>query len=84
MNSKHRKVLQTVLERPTRSDLAWKDIEALFAALGAQISEGSGSRVRVALNGVKYVYHRPHPGRLAKKWTVEAVRDHLSAAGVQP
>ena len=28
-------------------------------ALGAEISEGNGSRVRIALNGVRAVFHRP-------------------------
>jgi len=29
--------------------------------MGAEVSEGSGSRVRIALNGVKAIFHRPHP-----------------------
>ena len=29
--------------------------------MGAELSEGSGSRVRIALNGVKAIFHRPHP-----------------------
>lgn len=46
MNKKHRKTLQTIFEDPIRSDIHWKDIEALFKALGAEISEGKGSRIR--------------------------------------
>jgi hypothetical protein len=33
----------------------WSDIEALFRACGAEISEGSGSLVRIGLNGVRAV-----------------------------
>ncbi len=29
--------------------------------MGAEITEGRGSRVRVALKGVRAVFHRPHP-----------------------
>jgi hypothetical protein len=42
-------------------------LEAVFIGLGAEVSEGSGSRVRISLSGVRYVYHRPHPeGRPAR------------------
>lgn len=37
------------------------DIEKLFKGFGADISEGNGSRARIELNGVKAVFHRPHP-----------------------
>lgn len=61
MKAKHRKVLQNIFETPVNSSIVWKDIEALLINLGAEISEGRGSRVRVAINGVRAVFHRPHP-----------------------
>ena len=57
MNKKHRKTLEAIFENPVRATIAWRDIEALFEVLGAEISEGSGSRVRVALNDVRAVFH---------------------------
>ena len=59
--SKHRKTLEAVFEDPVRSNVAWADVEKLFGALGAEVSEGRGSRVRVYLGGVRVVFHRPHP-----------------------
>ncbi len=44
-----------------RANIAWADIENCFREHGARISEGNGSRVRVALNGRKATFHRPHP-----------------------
>lgn len=82
MNARHRKTLAPIYERPERSDIVWRDIEALFVALGAEVSEGSGSRVRVALNGVRAVFHRPHPERVTDKGAVKSVRRLLSEAGV--
>mgnify|MGYP000844857714 CR=1 FL=1 len=82
MNARHRKTLAAVYERPERSDIVWRDIEALFVALGGEVSEGSGSRVRVALNGVRAVFHRPHPERVTDKGAVKSVRRFLSEAGV--
>lgn len=84
MDSKHRKTLEAIFEKPERANIGWRDIEALFAALGAEVSEGSGSRIRVALNNVRAVFHRPHPRKEASKAMVKSVRRFLEEAGVQP
>lgn len=84
MNSKHRKTLEAILAKPTVSDTAWKDVEALILALGGKVIEGNGSRVRVMLNGIPTVFHRPHPKREASKAQIDSVRDFLRDAGVVP
>lgn len=82
MNKRHRKTLARILEKPERSDIPWKDIELLIQALGGEITEGKGSRVRVSLNGVRAVFHRPHPQRLTIKGAVKSVRRFLQEAEV--
>ena len=84
MDRKHRKTLEAIFEKPERANIAWRDIEALFTALGAEISEGSGSRVRVALKDVRAVFHRPHARKETNKGAVKSVRRFLEAAGVKP
>lgn len=84
MNKKQRQTLHRIFERPERSDIPWANIESLFIALGAVISEGRGSRVRVALNDVRAVFHRPHPDRATNKGAVKSVRRFLQEAGVLP
>jgi hypothetical protein len=84
VDRKHRKTLEAIFEKPERANIAWRDVEALFIALGAEISEGSGSRVRVALKDVRAVFHRPHPRKEINKGTVKSVRRFLEAAGVKP
>ena len=84
MDRKHRKTLEAIFEKPERANIAWRDVEALFIALGAEISEGSGSRVRVVLKDVRAVFHRPHPRKETNKGTVKSVRRFLGAAGVKP
>ena len=84
MDKKHRKTLEAIFEKPERANIAWREIEALFLALGAEISEGSGSRVRVALKDVRAVFHRPHPRKETNKGAVKSVRRFLVAAGVKP
>ena len=83
MNKKQRQTLERVFEKPDRADIAWNDIENLFKALGADISEGSGSRVRVALKGVRAVFHRPHPQRVTNKSTIRSVRRFIQETGVK-
>jgi len=73
-----------VFDDPVRSGIAWRDIESMLEAAGAEITEGAGSRVRVALNGIRAVFHRPHPQKEADKATVRSVRRFLTEAGVTP
>ena len=84
MNKKQRQTLDKIFEKPERSDISWVNIEALFVALGAEITEGRGSRVRVVLNSVRAVFHRPHPERVTNKGAVKSVRRFLQEAGVGP
>jgi len=84
VDRKHRKTLEAIFEKPERANIAWREVEALFIALGAEVSEGSGSRVRVALKDVRAVFHRPHPRKETNKGTVKSVRRFLEAAGVKP
>jgi hypothetical protein len=70
------------LKEYLKSLILWKDIETLFKALGSEVSEGRGSRVRVALNGVKAVFHRPHPKRVTNKASVRSVRRFILKMGV--
>jgi len=84
MNRKQRTTLAWVFEHPERCDIDWREIESLLRALGAEISEGRGSRVRVALQGVRAVFHRPHPKRTASKAQVRSVRRFLTRAEVTP
>ncbi|MCJ7499887.1 type II toxin-antitoxin system HicA family toxin [bacterium] len=83
MRTKHRKTMDLIFEDPVRPDILWTDIESLFVALGGEISEGRGSRIRVHLKGVRAVYHRPHPGKETDRGTVRSVRRFLNEAGVR-
>ena len=82
MNRKHEKTLESVFDDPIRSNIPWRDVEAMLIAAGAEITEGRGSRVRVALNGVRAVFHRPHPRKEADKGAIVAMRRFLIEAEV--
>ncbi len=84
LSSKHRRTLRAIFEDPVRSNVKWTDIEKLLRALGAELTEGSGSRVRIYLSGVRAVFHRPHPEPDTDKGALKSMRRFLSQAGVEP
>src|SRR5713101_5637371 len=67
----------TIFAEPIRANVNWKDAEAMLAAFGAEISEGKGSRVRIALNNVPAVFHRPHPQKETDKGALRSLRRFL-------
>ena len=83
LSSKHQKTLRAIFEDPARADIEWTAVENLLLALGADLSEGRGSRVRVYLQGVRAVFHRPHPQKETEKGTLKSVGRFLTEAGVQ-
>ena len=83
MNNKHRKTYKLIFCNPVMGTIPWSDIEGLFEALDAVITEGNGSRIRVELNGERAVFHRPHPENSTDKGAVKAVRKFLDNAGIK-
>ncbi len=84
MKPKHRRTLSVIFEDAVRSSIAWRDIELMLEAAGAEITEGAGSRVRIALNNVRAVFHRPHPKKETDKGAIKSMRRFLTEAGVTP
>lgn len=84
MTKKHRRTLAAVFAEPVRANVSWSDIVSMLEACGAEISEGKGSRVRISLNGVRAVFHRPHPRKEANKGTLRSLCRFLTEAGVKP
>jgi hypothetical protein len=69
MNNKHRKTLEAIFSHPTPGSLEWRKIEALLVAF--------------ILNDEKGDFHRPHPGKEAKRYQVRNAKDFLIRAGVE-
>ncbi len=84
MQKKHQRTLESIYHKPVLSNIIWNDIEALFKVLGAELSEGNGSRIRVKLNGVRAVFHRPHPQKETDKGAVLSVKRFLENGGIKP
>lgn len=84
MNTKHRKTLRAIFTKPTSPSIVFSDIEALLVALGGQVHEREGSRVKITIKGEQWRCHRPHPGKEAKRYQVEEIRELLERIGEQP
>ena len=78
----HKRTCEAFFRDPVTSNISWNDIEALLLALGAELREGRGSRVRIVLNGVRAVFHRPHPEKETDRGAVRSMRRFLQEAGV--
>jgi hypothetical protein len=84
MKARHRKTLEAIFARPTRGGVIFSEIEALILTLGGEVREGDGSRVAFELHGTRKYLHRPHPGKEAKKYQVEELREWLNEKGIKP
>jgi HicA toxin of bacterial toxin-antitoxin, len=84
MRKKHAQTLRAIFHEPVLSSVKWKDVEALFVALGARIEEGSGSRVRILLKNQVAVFHRPHPRKETDKGALVSVKKFLLSVGILP
>jgi hypothetical protein len=84
MGPKHQRTLEAILEDPVRANIPWRDLETMLKAAGTEITAGTGSRVRIALNGVRAVFHRPHPQKETDRGAVTSMRRYLAQAGVTP
>jgi hypothetical protein len=83
MKNKHSAILEKIFRNPVQASIVWRDIEAMLIGLGAEVSEGNGSRVRIILNRKKMVFHRPHPHKETDKGAIMTVRQFLINAGVR-
>ena len=84
MNTKHRKTLRAIFTKPTSASIVFNDIEVLLVALGGQVHEREGSRVKITIKGEQWRCHRPHPGKETKRYQVEEIRELLERIGEQP
>ena len=84
VNGRQKKTLSTVFADPVSGTIAWADIESLLIAVGCEVIEGNGSRVRFNFRGEIASFHRPHPAKEAKRYQVKDARRFLTQIGVEP
>lgn len=84
MNGKQRKTLAAVFRDPVSGTLEWAAIESLLLAVGCTLVQSGGSHLRFTKGSLVADFHRPHPGKEAKRYQVRDARLFLSKIGVEP
>jgi hypothetical protein len=84
MSHKHENLLRTIFHDPISANIHWREIESLLHHLAAEIEPLSGARLRVKLNGVEGILHRPHHGNTLDKSAVRHLREYLAHARCTP
>ena len=83
MKRKNQSTLELIFSHPVSGNIKWRDIDALFIALEAEISEREGSRIGIRIFGERRVFHRPHPSPDTDKGAVASIREWLERNGVK-
>jgi len=84
MKRKQQRTLRQIYKRPTSGNIPWREIENLFKALGADVSERAGCRIAVVLFGEVRVFHRPHPAPNTDKGAIVSIRKWFEQNEVRP
>jgi hypothetical protein len=84
MSHKHAQLLRTLFHDPVSGNIHWREVESLLNHLGAQIEPLSGARLRVRINRMEGILHRPHHGNTLDRNSVMHLREYLGRAGVTP
>lgn len=84
MSHKHAHLVQALFHDPISGNIHWRDVESLLAHLGAEVEPLSGARLRVRLNDMEGVLHRPHHSNVLDRQDVKHLREYLARAGVTP
>jgi hypothetical protein len=84
MSSKHAHLIQAIFQDPISANIHWREVESLLHHLGAAVEPLSGARLRVVLNGVEHVLHRPHHSNVLSRQDIKHLREFLAHARVTP
>jgi len=84
MSHKHEHLLNALFQDPVSGNIHWREIESLLEHLGAVVETLSGARLRVHLNGVEGILHRPHHSNVLNRQDVKHLREYLAHARVTP
>jgi hypothetical protein len=82
--SHHANLIRSVFHDPPSGNLHWRDVESLLKHVGASVEPISGARIRVKLNHMEDVLHRPHHSNVMSVSAVMHLRQFLARAGVTP
>jgi hypothetical protein len=77
-------LLRTIFHDPPSGNVHWREVESLLKHVGASLEPISGARIRVKLNRMEAVLHRPHHSNVLDVSALMHVREILARGGVTP
>jgi hypothetical protein len=84
MSRHHTNLLRSIFHDPPSGNIHWRDIESRLKHVGASLEPISGARIRVKLNRMEGVLHRPHHSNVLDASSLLHLREFLAHAGVTP
>ncbi|MGK7939852.1 MAG: type II toxin-antitoxin system HicA family toxin [Crocosphaera sp.] len=84
MKKKQSKTYDVIFAEPIRSNILWDDVVTLIKALGGEVSQADGSRVRFDLKNLSLNIYASHPQKELKRYQVKAIREFLFKARINP
>jgi hypothetical protein len=84
MSHHHAKLIRSIFHDPPSGNVHWRDVESLLTHVGASLEPISGARIRVKLNRMEDVLHRPHHSNVLETQALMHLRQFLARAGVTP
>ena len=84
MSRHHANLIRSIFRDPPSGNLHWRDVESLLKHVGASIEPISGARIRVKLNRMEDVLHRPHHSNVLDTRSLMHLRAFLARGGVTP
>ena len=84
MSRRAANLLRMIFHDPPSGNIHWRDVESLLKHVGASLEPISGARVRVKLNRMEGILHRPHHSNVLDASGLIHVREFLARAGVTP
>ena len=84
MSHKHEHLIRAIFREPASGNIHWREVESLLHHLGATVEPLSGARLRVRLNGVEGILHRPHHSNVLDRQGIRCVREYLAHARMTP
>lgn len=84
MSRHHANLIRTIFHDPPSGNIHWREIESLLKHVGATLEPISGARIRMSLNRMEGVLHRPHHSNTLDAKSILHVRGFLARAGVTP
>jgi len=84
MSRHHANLIRSIFHDPPSGNVHWREIESLLKHVGASLEPLSGARIRVSLNRMEDVLHRPHHSNVLDAKSLLHLRGFLGRAGVTP